>query len=192
MTFWEKLFGKKKKVTDTPAAPVPQPHSFDTMVATQTLQEDDDNRPVQRKMMRGTYRPTVIKNFMDQDWWTKGYNDALQFPVQERRQWAQHNIRTSFIQALQQAAMQLSAELKSHEQQALQLAGVSQVLDQQMQLRTEEIKALMALVDQQLALCVDGEGWIATVFAAYNEGFSVGALQYAKINDLLGGLTTLK
>jgi hypothetical protein len=72
------------------------------------------------------------------------------------------------------------------------MEGVSSVLDAQLQRRLKELEGLEDTLDKQLVLSVDDEGWIAPVIAAYNDGFQVGALEYARVNNLLGGLTSLQ
>lgn len=189
MSFLAKLFGKKTPlVTSAPAPEVPADLFTETRPPADTPPDSGEGNP---HKLRGTFRPVGIREFLEQPFWQQGYQHALQFPVQERRESALQCIRADWRQALQRALQRIVSEKQSHEQQMLSLAGVSHVLDSQMQKRARELEDLEKALHHQLELSVDDEGWIAPALAAYNDGFQVGALEYARTNDLLGGLTSL-
>jgi hypothetical protein len=187
MNILNRLFGKKKEADQTVNDIAPElfvdtvPPSDDMSVSTERHRET-----------RNTFRPTVIKEFLSKDFWQLGYDHAIQFPVQERKKSALVRIRADYRQTLQQAQQTLRSEIESHGQETLRLQGVSDVLDAQLHKRANELESLDEILDKQLILSVDDEGWLAPVIAAYNDGFQVGALEYARVNDLLGGVTSLQ
>lgn len=145
-----------------------------------------------KKENRAMQRPTAVHDFLGKNYWQTGFDHAVQFPTNDRKQSAITRIRADYRQALQQAEQLLFSEKESHEQEVLRMAGISDVLDAQLQRRKRELESLLSKITQQLELSVDDEGWVAPVLAAYNDGFVVGAMEYMRINDLLGGLTGLK
>jgi hypothetical protein len=187
MNLLNKIFGTKK-TTPTTSNDISADVFVDT-VAPDVSKSDSVNAETK---IRGSFRPTVIKDFLSTDFWRNGYEHAIQFPVQERKNTALARIRADYRQALQQAQQLLKSEKENHIQESLRMEGVSPVLDAQLQRRLKELEGLEDTLDKQLVLSVDDEGWLAPVIAAYNDGFQVGALEYARINNLLGGLTSLQ
>lgn len=187
MNLLNKFFGTKK--TTAPTSNDISADLFVDTVAPDTSKSDSTNT---ESKSRSAFRPTVIKDFLSIDFWQKGYEHAIQFPVLERKNTALSRIRADYRQALQQAQQLLKSEKENHIQESLRMEGVSSVLDAQLQRRLKELEGLEDTLDKQLVLSVDDEGWIAPVIAAYNDGFQVGALEYARVNNLLGGLTSLQ
>ena len=187
MSFWNWILGKKE---NSQAVETMQP-SHELFVETAPPAEEPAP-DVRRKDRRANQRPAAVHDFLQQDFYQLGYNHALQFPVQERREAALNSLRSDYRQALQKAQQTVSSEKETHEQQVLSFTGVSHVMDAQLQRRTRELESLLAQLDQQMELSVDDEGWLAPALARYNEGFVVGAMQYARDNDLLGGITGLQ
>jgi hypothetical protein len=187
MNILSKLFGNKKEADQTVNDITPE-----LFVDTVPPSEDMSGSTVRHRETRNTFRPTVIKEFLSKDFWQMGYDHAIQFPVQDRKNSALARIRADYRQALQQAQQSLRSEIESHGQETLRLQGVSDVLDAQLKKRAKELESLDEILDKQLVLSVDDEGWIAPVIAAYNDGFQVGALEYVRINNLLGGVTSFQ
>ena len=187
MNLLNRLFGSKKTTAQT-SNDIASDLFVDTVAPDQST---SDSTNAESKT-RNSFRPTVIKDFLSTDFWRNGYEHAIQFPVQERKSSALTRIRADYRQALQQAQQLLKSEKENHIQHSLSMEGVSAVLDAQLQRRLKELEGLEETLDQQLVLSVDDEGWLAPVIAAYNDGFQVGALEYARVNNLLGGLTSLQ
>jgi hypothetical protein len=187
MNLLNKIFGTKKTTTNT-SNDITSDLFVDTVAPDQST---PDSANAETKT-RNSFRPTVIKDFLSTDFWKNGYEHAIQFPVQERKNTALARIRADYRQSLQQAQQLLKSEKENHIQESLRMEGVSSVLDAQLQRRLKELEGLEDTLDKQLVLSVDDEGWIAPVIAAYNDGFQVGALEYARVNNLLGGLTSLQ
>lgn len=187
MNILSKLFGNKKEA----AQPINDITS-DLFVDTVPPSDNLSGSTAKHREMRNTFRPTVIKEFLSQDFYQLGYDHAIQFPVQDLKNSALARIRADYRQALQQAQQALRSEKESHGQEILRIQGVSDVLDAQLQKRAKELDNLDEILEKQLVLSVDDEGWLAPVIAAYNDGFQVGALEYVRINNLLGGVTSFQ
>lgn len=195
MTFMNWILGKKATPVADHSPKVSQELFIDT-TAPKEMPTPHGSVPsaeqAAQRDRRSMQRPTAVHNFLEKDYWQQGYNHALQFPTNDRKQSALQRIRADYRQALQQAAQVLIADKESHEQELLRMAGISDVLDAQLQRRNKELESLLAQITLQLELSIEDEGWVAPVLAAYNDGFVVGAMEYLRNNDLLGGVTGLK
>lgn len=196
MTFMNWILGKKAAHVADHSPKVNQELFIETTAPGETKAPTNGHQilpePSVQRERRSNQRPTAVHNFLEKDYWQQGYNHAIQFPTNDRKQSALVRIRADYRQALQQAEQLLFSEKESHEQELLRMAGISDVLDAQLQRRSKELQTLLGQISSQLELSVDDEGWVAPVLAAYNDGFVVGAMEYMRNNDLLGGVTGLK
>lgn len=138
--------------------------------------------------VKSDYRITIIKDYLDKDYFQLGYEDSILYPVQERKNSALKRLRADYRHVLQQAQQMLKSTIACHAQQVLSLQGVSNVLDDQLAMRTKDLELLYESLEEQQILSLDDEGWLAPVIAAYEEGFQVGALEYARTNNLIGDI----
>jgi hypothetical protein len=196
-SIFKKIFGGKDKTlanrqpatvdrnlfTD-PNSPLLQT-STDTLVATEPTRE-------KRRPQRTCWRPTAITDFLSINFWQTAYNQAMQFPNVDRRESAMKSIRAQYRQALQDALIVVEKEVADYELQKIAQQGISEVIDLQLKRRSQELDTHQQTISRQLELSIDDEGWLATVVAQYNDGFTEGSMQYLRVNDILGGITGVK
>ncbi|TAD85869.1 MAG: hypothetical protein EAY75_10195 [Bacteroidetes bacterium] len=185
MTILQKLFGTKKSQNPPTLTLDPLP-AGDGVAALDKSELTENQRNTRLRQ-----RPTVVREFLEKDYWQSGYNHALSFPSAERKQAAMHRLEVDYRFSLQRAQQLLLADTENHEQEKLQMNGISVVLDAQLEQRSRELRRLNEELALQLELSVDKEGWLAPALAAYEEGFMVGSMKYLQEKQLLGGLTTM-
>ena len=107
--------------------------------------------------VRSDYRITIIKEFLDKEYFQLGYGDSILYPVQERKSSALKRIRSDYRHVLQQAQQMLKSTMACHAQQFLSLQGVSKVLDDQLDMRTKDLELHYESFEEQKILSLDDE-----------------------------------
>jgi hypothetical protein len=120
-----------------------------------------------------------------------GEQDALLNPTAEMRNQKLDSLGKHFRFMILHAQEQIEAQLAQLQQHITLMGELSPVLTRQQNLRLQQLTDMLKKLQTQAELSVDGEGWIASVLADYQDGFLTGAMRFQRENELLSGLNTL-
>lgn len=133
----------------------------------------------------------AIHAFLQRDYRSMGYADALVQSSVQRRDSRMKCIAAIFRHCLELDSQQIEAQLVQLEYSAMETMGLNVLFDEEMALHKAFLESLKMNLENQEWLSREYKGWVSVAMAAYKEGFMTGASYKQQEGRLLGGRNTI-
>lgn len=187
MTFF-KLFRRSKKILNQ-KIPAEQtlPIAESAVVVDRNIfvdeQEPEMKTPVKKLVNH-------IEAFMDQNFEWQGYNDGYSYPDTEYLENKLKLIKSDFRFAVDKYLDAKRTELGELKLHVIKTAGISQMLEAQLNEKMKQLEVNIHELDMQKILSIENEGIVSSAAHAYRLGFIKGVEKYQQ-EKLFAGSTGL-
>jgi len=173
MNFFKSLFGNNgsnensDQATANPVMDIPNEKFRETFI--------DENPPASNIEVP---RENILKLFMDQNFYSKGYNDGYSFHSTQSLESGIATISSEYRHILEIMIDDKKSEVYELSQSKLQLEGMPGNISEQFDLRIDTIKDSISKCKEEYSLSKDKKGNIEYILNKYTEGFLKGQQQY--------------
>ena len=173
MNLFKSLFGKNgsheisDQVTANPVIDIPNEEFRETFI--------DENPPVSNVEVP---RENILKLFLDQNFFSKGYNDGYSFHSKQSLDSGLATIGSEYRHILEIMIDDKNSEVYEIEQTKLQAEGMPGNITEQFELRINTVKDAISKCSEQYELSNENKGNVEFILNNYTEGFLKGQQQY--------------
>ena len=173
MNFFTKLFGRNgsleinEKTAAEPAINIPNNEFKNAFI--------DENPPINEFEMK---KENVLKIFMEQNFYSKGYNDGYDFHSKQSLENGVGTICSEYRHLLDIIIDEKNCEVYELELNKMQIEGMPGNISEQFGLRINAIKESIFKCREEYELSIDIKGNVEFIVNKYSEGFQKGQQQY--------------
>lgn len=176
MNWLSKIFGKIKAentVFNPVVETLPEEQSQD--ILKDLFVDETPHEPIREVDLKSE---SILKQFLDQNYWPKGFNDAYETHSFEVLAYNKRKIRAEFRFVVDQLIDGKNREIFSLRNELITTNGIAEQLHNQLQLRIEKLQSDIKELEMQKEMSVEDEGLVMVPIHKYHEGFVRGVQTY--------------